>query len=530
MSMPAPKRDPKSGRWRFRKAVPLDLRDRVGKLEVVKWLGTDAKAAKDQNAALHLEWDRRFADLRAGVVTVGPREAADLAGRWYRWFTARWENEGLTSPQGWLLSLEQLDDLISAGGDAEGEVEDTPDFVTTEASILPPHVAAFLRDRGQVTEFLLEQGATLDVDGMNAFLAALRTEFYPAHLLLARRAGGDFGRDDHLDKLPTARPAKGAGGDRQSITGLAEDYFAARKTLGQSNEAELRWRPVVAALVAFLEHDVAADVTTADLVRWKDDLLKTHAPKTVRDSDLASIRTIYGWGVENLRVAENPAKGVKVRVPTKRRTRDPGFTDAEAVTVLKAAASYVASERENEQTAAAKRWACWLCAFTGSRIAEVTQLRKEDVRVENGIHFIDITPDAGSVKTGQFRHVPLHPQLVDMGFLRFVERSPAGPLFFPATRKGGQRHPSKAVSGLLAAWVRDLGVKDTEVDPNHGWRHRFKTVAREVGMDPDVRDAIQGHRPRTAGETYGSISLVVKKRAIELLPRVALADASGGTG
>lgn len=528
MSMPPPKRDSKSGRWRFRKAVPLDLREKVGKLEIVRWLGTDAKVAREENARLHVEWEKRFTDLRQGVLTLSPRDAAVLAGRWYRWFTARWENEGVTSPHGWLHSLERLEELTAAATIRETPEDD--DDVGTEVTTLTPEeirsglskrVAAFLHDRGQVSEFLLDAGVTLDAAGQAAFLHVMRAEFYAAHRLLARRAGRDFGPDEHLDKLPPADPVvpRDAGKGEPSITGLASAYYEARQVLGQSKEAELRWRPVVTSLVTFLKHDVASRVTTHDLIRWRDELLKVHSPKTVRDSDVAAIKTIFGWGVENLLVPSNPAKGVKVRMPAKTTTRDKGFTDKEALGILRAALDYVPGERESEQTTAAKRWTPWLCAFTGARIGEMTQLRKEDVQTEGGIAFIGITPEAGSVKTGQFRHVPLHPQLVEMGFLEFVRRSPEGPLFFPATRQGGKRHPAKAVSTLLAKWIGGLGVVEKGVAPNHGWRHRFKTVARDVGIDFETREALQGHSLTTAGQRYGTISLAVKKRAIDKLPR-----------
>ncbi len=56
---------------------------------------------------------------------------------------------------------------------------------------------------------------------------------------------------------------------------------------------------------------------------------------------------------------------------------------------------------------AAKRWAPWLAAYTGARISELTQLRKEDVLVEGDIHFLRITPAAGLVKADQYRDVPV---------------------------------------------------------------------------------------------------------------------------
>lgn len=169
---------------------------------------------------------------------------------------------------------------------------------------------------------------------------------------------------------------------------------------------------------------------------------------------------------------------------------------------------------------AAKRWVPLLCAMTGARVAEMTQLRKEDVREQDGISFIRITPEAGSVKSGEYRDVPIHPQLVTEGFLKFVEGSASGPLFYAARDRGGGQHPSKTVAQRLAKWVRSLGIVGAEVDPSHGWRHRFKTVGREIGVDPRVLDALQGHAPRSAGDSYGNISLKARANAINQFPRI----------
>ncbi|MCJ2183925.1 type I restriction-modification system subunit M N-terminal domain-containing protein [Novosphingobium sp. 1949] len=64
--------------------------------------------------------------------------------------------------------------------------------------------------------------------------------------------------------------------------------------------------------------------------------------------------------------------------------------------------------------------------------------------------------------------------------------------------------------------------------PNHGRRHRFKAAARMVRMDPEVRDYIQGHRPRTEGEAYGYVRRAATFHEIELFPRSEL-PAKGGT-
>src|SRR5690606_21946511 len=130
---------------------------------------------------------------------------------------------------------------------------------------------------------------------------------------------------------------------------------------------------------------------------------------------------------------------------------------------------------------AAKRWGPWLCAFTGARVTEILQLRKSDVRTVDDIRYVHITPEAGSVKNRKFRDVPLHQQLVDIGFLEFVDQSPDGPLFH-SVEADPKKLPAQAVSARLGKWLQSERLIPAGVQPNHGWRHRFKTLSREAGL------------------------------------------------
>jgi integrase len=311
-----------------------------------------------------------------------------------------------------------------------------------------------------------------------------------------------------------------------SIMGLLQGYLKELAGSGKGVEARKRWTPCFRDFVAFLGHDDARKITKTDVVRWKDSLLETRSPKTVRDSNIGSLRAVFQWAADNLHIGDNPAAGIKVRVTAKTLNREKGFTHAEALAILSAARAYEPKHSDNPQTRerapliAAKRWVPWLCAHTGARVAEITQLRKEDVRAQDGISFIRITPEAGSVKTGRYRDVPLHPELIEIGFLAFVESVQDGSLFFASnTGRKGVAHPSKTVAGRLSQWIRSLGIIPPEVDPNHGWRHRFKTIGREVGMDPRVMDAIQGHAARTAGDQYGDVTIKARMAAIEKIPK-----------
>jgi integrase len=130
------------------------------------------------------------------------------------------------------------------------------------------------------------------------------------------------------------------------------------------------------------------------------------SPKTVKDVDLSALKSVFGWGADNLHLHSNPAAGVELKLGKAMKGRPKGYSDDEAILILPAANAYRRTGRELETTAAAKRWAPWLCAFTGDRVSEVLQLRREDVRREGVPWVAKITPEAGSVKNKEFRDVP----------------------------------------------------------------------------------------------------------------------------
>jgi hypothetical protein len=262
---------------------------------------------------------------------------------------------------------------------------------------------------------------------------------YEALCHVAERDQGDFnGTPSHpliVNAIPPADELPPV-----SLTGLLTDYIAAKQLVGKAKGAGKRWAPVFADLKKFIGHNDARRLTKQNLIDWRDTRLKTLSPKTVADVYLASVRTVLSWAVTNDRLDSNVAEKVRQEVPKKSLPREKGFTLPEAITILRTARDYQPKVSDNPanaeapQTTAAKRWVPILCAHTGARVAELTQLRKQDIRKEGDTYVMRITADAGTVKAGGYRDVPLHPQLVDLGFTDFVNASPDGPLFYRATK------------------------------------------------------------------------------------------------
>jgi len=147
------------------------------------------------------------------------------------------------------------------------------------------------------------------------------------------------------------------------------------------------------------------------------------------------------------------------------------------------------------------------------------QLRAEDVQERDGIPHLLITPEAGSVKTLEFREVPIHPALAERGLQDLVTEQGSGPLFYDASStRSGHAHPAKIASGRISTWIRSLGIVPEDIQPSHAWRHRFRTLARDLRLDSRVIDDILGHAPSSSGERYGSVSLKIKAVTISAMP------------
>jgi integrase len=305
------------------------------------------------------------------------------------------------------------------------------------------------------------------------------------------------------------------------------DAYAAAQ--GLSAGVKVEWRRFVELLVKFLGHDDASRLTAQDLRNWRDKLLdeptrhgKARSPVTVKDKYLSSVRAMLAWAVEEQKLPANVADEVKVRVPKQPKLRDRDFTVDEARSIL-AATLVPGSARLSPTHSRARRWVPWLCAYSGGRVNEFSQLRGQDVLEVEGVWCVRITPDAGTVKTKETRVVPLHQHIIDQGFLKVVKGVGDGPLFYDPDKQRvdseGNRH-FKKVGERLAAWVRtDVGIKDPAIKPNHGWRHTFKTLSVDAGIEERIMDAIQGHAPKTVGRTYGKVSIKAMAEAMAKLPR-----------
>ena len=500
--MTRPWKHPKTGMYWLRKRVPDDLRGLVGKREEKRSLKTkSAPEAKVRLSQALLDLEQQWMNLRRGPVALTEADAHALAASVYdRWIAIHADNPG--EQRVWNTE-------IGVSG-----VWDPPPPV----HMIPLHLMqAYERAEGlqkrcfeTADELLANGGLTTDEPGRRRLARAVSAAMQRASLTLERMALGEgLETSRGLHSPPTAVPrgkrpirANPASLD-QLVDDWAKERDPAKKTLYE-------WRRIIRELKVYLGHGDAARIASTDLNRWKAELLNQGLrPKTIRDAKIAPVRAILQWGVDNDRLPTNAAARVTMDVKVKAAERKRSFTDAEAALVLGSA------RRELNPVL---RWVPWLGAYTGARVAELCQLRREDVVEVDGVWCLRITAEAGPLKTlSSERMVPVHSALIAEGFLAFVDGVPSGPLFKALQP---DKFGSRGGNGtkMTGRWVRSLGIVDTRISPNHSWRHRMKTLARSHDVRPDIGDALVGHGKRSVGDAYGEFQVRALKRELEKIP------------
>lgn len=501
LRMATPWKHPKTGIYHFRRRVPSDLVATLGKKEHKVSLGTkDPATAKERHAEKWTEYAKLEKLARAKPAPLSQKTITALAGEAYRQLIETTDDEpGETEI--WNVLLERIDHEANSGN-LEGWYGKTADKVLNHRGLKADD---YSRERllVQIHE-AVKQGA----------------EVARRKSLGDYRADPDAGRFPEIDIAPTKSKASG-----QTMHGLFDLWRKRHLANGKAEGTPDDHYQKLKSFIDFVGHDDAIQVAPKDVADWCDHLQfeKGIAARTVRDKYLSALRAIFNVGVKSFVIDKNPAYGIAIDVVKGRRTRPKGFTNEEAERILRhALKAEMSGARSSAYNKLACRWIPWICAYTGARAGEVAQLRREDLTEMDGIPVIVITPEAGTVKTREYRNVPTHPHLIDQGLLEFVRGRPNGPLFYVPNNK--PRKPGNTQAGnvrdKVCQWVRKtVGVDDPRIQPNHAWRHRFKTLARDVDMPHQYQDAILGHADGRASSDYGESSMKALLREIEKLPR-----------
>jgi integrase len=511
LQMSRPWRHPRTGMYWFRKAIPGDLRRILGKREEKFSLRTkspgEAQALHAKRAA---EIAEKWARLR-GHAAPDHVDIYALAGEFYREMLAKHQrNPG--DEKRWLAEIEK-----------HGCMTRKPPVLGFYSIVRDNREFRYKPD---ANKFLAERGYVLDQLQFSTFIEAFAGASKLAAEQLLKNVKGDYTPDPNAQRFPKLEPRMV--GPELDLWATWEKYSPRLKPSSRK-----RWRSVMRAVENRFGRDLAT-LSFEGLVSWRDELLKDRTETTVSEVYLAAVRWILNRCVKDRNLLANVAFGIEVVKPQPEELRHREFTMDEVRIILQATLKPPSSLMTKEN-AAARRWIPWILAYTGARINEITQARYSDLTPEVNpddpnelIWMLNITPAAGTVKTGKARKVPLHPHLIDQKFLDYVRTRVGLPLFYDPkrARKKSEENPYyKKVGERLGEWVHSIGIPD-EVQPSHAWRHLFKSVGRYARIPEDVLDALQGHKPRGEGAKYGSHWAHVSYSWIKQIPRFELESPS----
>jgi integrase len=140
-------------------------------------------------------------------------------------------------------------------------------------------------------------------------------------------------------------------------------------------------------------------------------------------------------------------------------------------------------------------WVPLLGLFTGARIGELCQLHTQDVDTVGAVLHIRDEAEGQQLKTANAeRAVPIHPELIRLGFLEFAQRQQAnkpGPLWDALPLRKDKP------GGYFSQWFNEarkvpaVGLAD---GPDfHCLRHTVRTKMTESGISEAIQDRITGH-------------------------------------
>jgi len=230
--------------------------------------------------------------------------------------------------------------------------------------------------------------------------------------------------------------------------------------------------------------------------------LERLSARTVNDKALGAVGAVLSWGEKNGYLETNLAAGIKVD-GNKAQPKARVPYSIEDLNQIFRFPVYTEGERPKAAGGEAAKWLPILALFTGARLQELGRLQVADVREEWGVLFFDLTTAGTKTKSAK-RNVPVHPELVRLGFLDYLDtrrKAGGGPLF--PDLKSGQDSPTESWSKWWGRYAREHGITDPR-KVFHSFRHTVKDGFRNSRVAKEYRDLIQGHAIPGVGEEYGS--------------------------
>jgi hypothetical protein len=494
----------------FRKAVPLDLIDVLGKREVVESLKTkDLSIAKQRDLAKGQEWEQTFQKLREqnALPFEKRQELLELL------------KKGALIPD----TQNSLDAQILADLRLQNELR------------LQEH-----RNNGNTgVEFIR---ATVSTESQSlANSSYMRDVFNQARIERAEAGYNSISisYDESLGKAAfTASGQKSSNNPR-----LSDMHKRWERERNAGALAKIEWGIAVKRFIE-LHGDLAIDaITKANIREFKDALaeLPTRLPSDYKKVPLPKIleavrsgrcvggepmvaasinkllnalSSILSLAVDNGFIENNPAHRVRMPEDKARQGEKRLPYNKEDLKIIFNSPLFKGCRNSRQREIAGneiikdhKYWLPLIALYTGARMEEIGQSFLSDIGSEGGVYYLDINTlgDDKSLKTASSRRkVPLHKNIITAGFIEYVERLRKNneTKLFPELSKDKFGRCTRPFSKWYSRYTRELGISDKR-KVFHSFRHSFKDACRHAEIEEAIHDALTGHSNGSIGRGYG---------------------------
>jgi integrase len=503
--MCSPYRTKNSANYRVRKRVPADLTKVIGKTAIIKSLRTsDPKEAKRRAPLVCAEIDKILLDARRSL-SMGAYEVETLKADYFRKRTDAILEQAQI--QQW-----QPEDFEAATISTEDTVESIPPRNLTSEEFREWQASQASSWGFKAIENTLRKRNLSPTPNIAHHLGK---EIYKVELAAHKEAHARmYGNPRWHSPLYANLPL-------ESSETLLELFNLYAKSEGLPEKTVDSWRTYVSRANKFFKGKPAAHISDQDVRAFSEALRQSDkklnpagrvlAVKTINDNYIASLSAVWKWAIKAKKLTDDPTKGVRVKARATESLPKQGYTREEVATILRAT-RHSEGTKTNPEMANVRRWVPWLCAFTGARVSEILWLKREDIGFTEGIAYLSIYPDtkggARSIKnTSSIRHTPLHPAIIDEGFLDYWKALPQGEEYlFPGNwaDKNGDR--AKTPANRLREWLKTKALPNAKwerLSPNHSFRHWLASECRIAKIDGDYARVIAGHSHKDDHGRYG---------------------------
>jgi len=237
-------------------------------------------------------------------------------------------------------------------------------------------------------------------------------------------------------------------------------------------------------------------VEISEIARSKN--MKAMAPLTI-NKYVNKLSAMLNWAVEEELLSHNPAMGLKVADPVHAQDKRLPFSNHQLVKIFTALSD----------KSGAEFWVPHIGLYNGLRLNEICQLNVEDVIVRDEVWCFNITRETDRgvddkvLKTkASERVVPVHPQLLELGFMRYLkqfERKPRGKLF-PDIKPGTTGYRSDQFSKWFARFLKSIEA-DGDRTSFHSFRHNFRDALREADVRHEIAMLLGGWSDSSRGKS-----------------------------